>query len=474
MAFPADQTVALSDPINPANLATVAQFHNADNQSPGTTAYGLLTGGVAQLLNQAGNLDRQREAGIDGIASVGVSTGSAQFAMVFNTTSASNVASGNATVITPAAMSGTINGVAWSIQIGSVLSLDSGGNQEFVVVTAVTGATFTANTAKAHNGSGTAFAIQGFVYNQERDAAGELDGATGSGTAVAAEYEFNGGGSNPGKNSFDRARSVQAKGQGAATISGLAASGVSTMTLSAAGGVLPGMAIVLTGGTAETVYVATSYGGGTTVPLQGPTQFNHANGTNAYWDIHAPSGPGLTGFTAIGVGIEEEALYDPVSGLFYIERSATQDAMPGANIVAENPALYNGSTFDRQKGISGSAQVVLAPTPSGGATQFFFRNLNATVQSIKASAGTLYGLQISNTQAATACVVQVFNTASGGVTLGTTAPVMEIYVPGPGTVVVPIPPHGIAFGTALSIASTTTEFGSSGSAAGVVVSAQYN
>lgn len=43
-----------------ANKATVAAFHSADNTAPGGTAFGLMTGGVEQLLNQAGNLDRQR------------------------------------------------------------------------------------------------------------------------------------------------------------------------------------------------------------------------------------------------------------------------------------------------------------------------------------------------------------------------------------------------------------------------------
>ena len=42
-----------------AALATVSQFHNADNQIPSGSAYGLLTGGVAQLYNGA-TMDRQR------------------------------------------------------------------------------------------------------------------------------------------------------------------------------------------------------------------------------------------------------------------------------------------------------------------------------------------------------------------------------------------------------------------------------
>lgn len=49
----------ISDGVNTATKATVAQFHNADNQILGG-ANGILTGNVVQLINSAGNLDRQR------------------------------------------------------------------------------------------------------------------------------------------------------------------------------------------------------------------------------------------------------------------------------------------------------------------------------------------------------------------------------------------------------------------------------
>jgi hypothetical protein len=39
----------------------------------------------------------------------------------------------------------------------------------------------------------------------------------------------------------------------------------------------------------------------------------------------------------LAASLEEEALFDPVSGKYYVERAATQDAMPAANIVAEAP-----------------------------------------------------------------------------------------------------------------------------------------
>jgi hypothetical protein len=395
--MPAFEEVLIADPNTVGAVAQVAQFHNADNQQPGSSAYGILTGGVAQLLNPAGNLDRQRETGRDGIPSLGIATGTQQLGSAFTVTG--TIAGTGAQTITPSAMAGFNKGAAWSIQVGSVLVIEStpiGGpvpaNQETVVVTAITSTTFTATFAKSHTGSVN---IQGWVYNQakdatiadgtagegisagatylfnstlntgaggwegERSAAGELDGASGTGTAVAAEYEFNAGGPLAFGNtisqlSFDRARNLQGKGAGSSTLNGAVASNVTSLTLNAVLGLLPGMQIRLDRGQAgeESAYVATSYTiGSTTVPLQSATLNAHGNGATVEWDVFAAGGPGLSGFTPAGIGIEEEALYNPVDGKYYIERSATQDGVAGANVVMENEGLLNGSgTMDRMKG----------------------------------------------------------------------------------------------------------------------------
>lgn len=64
--------IYLIDGVNPLLIATVAQFHNADNQALPATAYGLLTGGVDQLINSSGNLDRKRAAYSDALATTGI------------------------------------------------------------------------------------------------------------------------------------------------------------------------------------------------------------------------------------------------------------------------------------------------------------------------------------------------------------------------------------------------------------------
>lgn len=362
----------IGDPTTPSNQQAVTSLHAADNQ-PQSTGFASLNTGVALLQNLLGNTDRQREVAGDGAPAIGIVTGGAQFLMQGLTTDSTDNFAAGVRTFTPVAMSGTLNGVAWSIQVGSTLSLDSGANQEVVLVTAVTGTTFTCTTTKAHNGTVTAFQVVVDVYNRERDASGESDGASGSGTAIAAEYEWNAGGplTNAGVPSnlqFDRARNLQSKGVGTATQNAGGAAGALSISVSSAAAtnsLQPGQQIRIdrNTGTEECAYVAKNFvAGTTTILVQAALQFTHTAAA-IEWDIFAPAGPGLNGFTPAGVGIEEEALFNPVDAKYYIERSATQDAMPAANIVAENPALWNGTTMDR--GRSGSAANVNANSATG-------------------------------------------------------------------------------------------------------------
>jgi len=66
-----------------AQVLTAIVAHNADNQTVPSTGYSLMTGGVDQLLNSAGNLDRKRSANSDGQAATGIA---AEAPMLFNGT----------------------------------------------------------------------------------------------------------------------------------------------------------------------------------------------------------------------------------------------------------------------------------------------------------------------------------------------------------------------------------------------------
>ena len=98
---------------------------------------------------------------------------------------------------------------------------------------------------------------------------------------------------------------------------------------------------------------------------------------------------------------------------------------------------------------------------------------NGTAQAVKATGGTVFGVQALNTSAAIA-FVQLFNVAAASVVAGTTVPLLECIVPvTSGFVNIDLPALGVAFDTAISVCSSTTEGGATGSAAGVTVYVEY-
>ena len=136
-----------------------------------------------------------------------------------------------------------------------------------------------------------------------------------------------------------------------ATITAGGTTGSSSITVSAAPtGLQAGSQIRLFNGTTyEGAWIANGYvSPATVIPLQAPIA-SATTHTSAQYEAYNVSGPGLNGFLPTGVGIEEEAVFDPVTNLFYLERAATQDAMPTQNVVVESGALFNGTTMDRMR-----------------------------------------------------------------------------------------------------------------------------
>lgn len=150
------------------------------------------------------------------------------------------------------------------------------------------------------------------------------------------------------------------------------------------------------------------------------------------------------------------------------------------NVLTTSVSQWNGATLGSPGavGVVGAANVltvnsVNSASTVGGATKANFVNLAGTVQSIKSSAGTLYGVQVWNGTGATA-FLQLFNVATGSVTLGTTVPDLQFVCPTLTYCFAPIPSTiGTDFATAISVASTTAVSGASGSASGVYLYAQY-
>ena len=371
-----------------ANLRSVfmTQAHNADNQTPPASGYSFLVSTNSGVLNPAGTVDRARGTGQDAAPLVGIPSGAQQLIGPALSTTLNGAVTGSTSAQSVAVVSST------SAKVGDIVLTQD--NPEYVEITAIADTTHVTGVFKNNHASGQSLTwyhanmardatvgdnVGGtgispsatYLYNQvsgnfefDRSANGERDGASGQGTAVAAEYEFN---ANPLANGsvlsglqFDRARNVQAGGLGAGTISNnpLAANST-TLTLTSAPTTLDkGAQLVLdrAGANPETNYVATSYTpGSTSVPLQIATQFSHAQNATVEWSQHAPLGPQLSGFLPSGLGMEEEIVFDPASKKYYVEIAATADANSGQNLVIESPGLYNNATFDRARSAYGDA-----------------------------------------------------------------------------------------------------------------------
>jgi hypothetical protein len=179
--------VTLRDANISANAATVTAFHNADNQVIAGSGNGLLTGGVAQLINPVGYLDRARETGFDGIPAVGIATGTQQTHQPYATTLGAGVsASPNAQVVALGAVSFTSRGSTVAIAPGATLLVDTGTSQEAVFVTAVNTAAKTITAVFTKNHSNGAVVV-GSAYNQAKDAT-LGDSVGGAGLAASVTY----------------------------------------------------------------------------------------------------------------------------------------------------------------------------------------------------------------------------------------------------------------------------------------------
>lgn len=113
-----------------------------------------------------------------------------------------------------------------------------------------------------------------------------------------------------------------------------------------------------------------------------------------------------------------------------------------------------------------------ASTGAIGASMYFNAGLTSTKVAVNASGGNLYGYHFYNAGTAVA-YVQFFNVASASVTVGTTTPNMVIAIPPGGWADSPTTAPGIGFGTALTIAATTTSTGSGNPATAPMVSLWY-
>jgi hypothetical protein len=106
-----------------------------------------------------------------------------------------------------------------------------------------------------------------------------------------------------------------------------------------------------------------------------------------------------------------------------------------------------------------SPVVNLEPATSGGLTIHRSLDLDESEEEVKATAGQVYGMWVAN-RATSTRYIKFYNDTAANVTVGTTAPVLTIPIPGNSSDdiagVFNAGSHGIAFSTAISVAATTS------------------
>lgn len=208
------------------------------------------------------------------------------------------------------------------------------------------------------------------------------------------------------------------------------------------------------------------------------------------------------------------------SGNLDRKRGVSGDGMAVTGLAAEVPMVWNGTSYDR---VTGSASrgldvnvknsvtlaagasaigsisntsfaatqsgtwtvqpgntanttawlVSSAANTNGGASTFFAAAQSNTVTAVKSSAGNVYGFSLKNTTAADA-YIQMFDLATGSVTLGTTTPKLSFWIPASGSYDYAFNGESkLTFATAISIAVTTTATGSTAPATGLVANIFY-
>lgn len=140
---------------------------------------------------------------------------------------------------------------------------------------------------------------------------------------------------------------------------------------------------------------------------------------------------------------------------------ADATANPTTSIIGAAIMCLNGTTFDRLPGSSTNGLLVnlganndvsLAPRTSGGCSIFRSIDLDESSESVKAGAGQVYAITLSNLHASDKRYVKLYDNASP--TVGTTAPVLTIPIAAGATVHLEWE-HGLAFATAIHAAATT-------------------
>lgn len=154
--------------------------------------------------------------------------------------------------------------------------------------------------------------------------------------------------------------------------------------------------------------------------------------------------------TLAGAVLAEDATAGPGDPGY--QMLAVRDDDPGAQ------SSGDGQYEPLHVGAEGGVWVTPTPSSSGGLSIHRNIDVDETEDEIKGSAGAIYGWYIANL-GLTPRYVHFYNALAVNVTVGTTTPDMTLVIPANGSDFVAanaLGAHGIEFGTAITIAATTT------------------
>jgi hypothetical protein len=224
-------------------------------------------------------------------------------------------------------------------------------------------------------------------------------------------------------------------------------------------------------------------GSGVTQPVSGTVTANAGSGTQAVSaaSLPLPSGAatsakqpalGTAGsastdvITVQGIAsgtaqkVDGSAVTQPVSG------TVTANAGTGPFPVSDNSGSL---TVDAPVGTPVFATIT--PSTTGGWSKITALAQTTTKKAVKASAGTLGGYYAWNPNAS-AAYIQVFDLASGSVTLGSTAPDLVFCIPPTSAANLEIA-NGVNMANAITLACTTTATGSTAPTTGLDITALF-
>lgn len=204
---------------------------------------------------------------------------------------------------------------------------------------------------------------------------------------------------------------------------------------------------------------------GASVPVTSSNTTNVYAGplTTRYFRLNVT---GISAGTTAGTVIFSTGASSPLTNQVSVTQSGTFTVQPGntANTTAwlvtgtggTFPATQSG-TWTVQPGNTANTTpwyVKQQAQTTGGATPYQLISAATTnATNVKASAGTVYGIQAYNNSTTTNAYLKIYNKASAP-TVGTDTPIKTILLPFGGGSNIPIPDVGIALGTGIAFAIT--------------------